>query len=267
MRLIEYKERNSIIHKLDARAKLLLCFILIYFAFLFTHPLFLLALFLFSLLLGYLARIHKEIVLRVIILSPLLIFSFILWSIFYHSSLFTTSSRTETLLTIGPFTIDKISFMYGLAMPLRIAIVVISPIIFLMTTRLSEIIYGLNKMGVPYILAFTFGLSIKLVSSISDQFLTIKQAQASRGLETEKGGLIKRIKSHIPIIIPLTIRGIEISDQLGMALSIKGFNPSNRRTFYKRFKMKSIDYAIVVFCLVLSVLFTIMRLQGFGVIT
>jgi energy-coupling factor transport system permease protein len=156
--------------------------------------------------------------------------------------------------------------MYGLAMPFRILTVLISPIIFLMTTKLSDIIHALTKLGLPYAWAFTFGLSTKLVSVIGNEFTIIKQTQTSRGLETEKGNLIKRIKSHIPIIIPLTIKGIELSNQLGMSMSIKGFNPNSKRTFYRQLKMKNIDYAILSICLTSLLLSIFMRIIGIGVI-
>jgi len=266
MKLIEYKKKNSVIHKLDARTKLILCATLILLAFIFNDPLFLFALFLFSIYLSYLAEIHHEVIPRIKILAPSIIMSFFLWALFHRWSLFGSTEIVDVVFTLGPLTVDRIGLMYGLAMPFRVMTVLISPIIFLMTTKLSDVIHCLTKLGLPYPWAFTFGLSTKLVSVIGNEFMTIKQAQMSRGLETEKGSLIKRIKSHIPIIVPLTIKGIELSDQLGMSMSIKGFNPNSKRTFYRQLKMRKIDFLILIICLTSLLVSVVMRMGGIGVI-
>jgi energy-coupling factor transport system permease protein len=212
------------------------------------------------------AKIHREVIPRIKILAPLIIMSFFLWALFHRWSLFSSTESIDVIFILGPLTIDRIGLMYGLAMPFRVMIVLISPIIFLMTTKLSDIIQCLTKLGIPYSWAFTFGLSTKLVSVIGNEFTTIKQAQMSRGLETERGGLIKRIKSHVPIIVPLTVRGIELSDQLGMSMSIKGFDPNNKRTFYRQLKMRKIDFLILIMCLASLFVSVVMRVSGIGVV-
>jgi len=266
MELIGYKNKDSIIHKLDARTKLILSTTLILLAFVFNHPLFLFVLFLFSICLCYIAKIHKEVFVRTFVLIPLILLSFFLWSFFYKPS--SISSKTQdTVISLGPLSATTKGLMYGLAMPFRIIIVLVSSIIFLMTTRLSDFICALKKLGFPYVWAFTFGLSTRLVSTIGNEFTTIKQAQASRGLETEKGNLVRRIKSHIPIVVPLTMKGLELSDQLGMSMSLKGFNPNNKRTFYRELKMKNVDYLVILLCLASLAISIILRINGIGVIT
>jgi energy-coupling factor transport system permease protein len=266
MELIGYKNKDSIIHKLDARTKLILSTTLILLAFIFNHPLFLFVLFLFSICLCYIAKIHKEVFVRTFVLIPLILLSFFLWSFFYKPS--SISSKTQdTVIGLGPLNATTKGLMYGLAMPFRIIVVLVSSILFLMTTKLSDFIYALKKLGLPYVWAFTFGLSTRLLSTIGNEFTTIKQAQASRGLETEKGNLVRRIKSHIPIVVPLTMKGLELSEQLGMSMSLKGFNPNNRRTFYRELKMRSVDYLVILVCLASLAISTILRINGIGVIT
>jgi len=267
MELIGYKNKDSIIHKLDARTKLILSTTLILLAFIFNHPLFLFVLFLFSICLCYIAKIHKEVFVRTFVLIPLILLSFFLWSFFYKPSSISSTKTQDTVVSLGPLNATTNGLLYGLAMPFRIVVVLVSSILFLMTTKLSDFIYALKKLGFPYVWAFTLGLSTRLVSTIGNEFTTIKQAQASRGLETEKGNLVRRIKSHIPIVVPLTMKGLELSEQLGMSMSLKGFNPNNRRTFYRELKMKSVDYLIILICLASLVISIILRINRIGVIT
>jgi energy-coupling factor transport system permease protein len=266
MEFIGYKNKDSIIHKLDARTKLILSTTLILLAFIFNHPVFLFVLFLFSICLCYIAKIHKEVFVRTFVLIPLILLSFFLWSFFYKPSSISFKTQ-DTVIGLGPLNATTKGLMYGLAMPFRIIVVLVSSILFLMTTKLSDFIYALKKLGLPYVWAFTFGLSTRLVSTIGNEFTTIKQAQASRGLETEKGNLVRRIKSHIPIVVPLTMKGLELSEQLGMSMSLKGFNPNNRRTFYRELKMKSVDYLVILVCLASLAISIILRINGIGVIT
>ena len=267
MELIAYKDKDSIIHKLDARTKLILSSTFILLAFIFNHPLFLFILFLFSICLCYIAKVHKEVFVKTFALFPLILLSFFLWSFFYKPSYISSTQTTDIVISLGPLNTTTKALMYGLAMPFRIVVVLISSILFLMTTKLSDFIYALKKLGLPYTWAFTFGLSTRLVSTIGNEFTTIKQAQASRGLETEKGGLVRRIKAHIPIVVPLTMKGLEFSDQLGMSMSLKGFNPNSKRTFYRELKMESIDYLVIAICLASLVVSIILRINGIGVIT
>jgi energy-coupling factor transport system permease protein len=73
-------------------------------------------------------------------------------------------------------------------------------------------------------MVFTLGLTLRHISTFSDEYITIKEAQTSRGLELDKGFLIKRIRNYIPVLIPLLIRSIENAERLSLAMDLKLFS-------------------------------------------
>jgi energy-coupling factor transport system permease protein len=216
--------------------------------------------------LSFVAKIQHEFLQRVKLLATVVIMAFVLWALFWRWSLFASTAPSEVILKIGPITVDKLGLVYGFAMPFRVLVMIGTPMLFFMTTRLSEFVLCLVKLKLPYKWAFAFGLSAKLVSLLGDEFETIKHAQTARGLELEKGNLIRRIKAYVPILIPLTLRGLELSDQISIAMDTKAFGVEEKRTFYRDLKMKRIDYLIVIFSFIALVIGIILRLFGIGVI-
>ncbi|HDJ89985.1 MAG TPA: energy-coupling factor transporter transmembrane protein EcfT, partial [Thermoprotei archaeon] len=129
------------------------------------------------------------------------------------------------------------------------------------TTTIREFIISLTKMGIPYIASFTFGLAAQLIFSLSDEFEKIKNAQIARGLEVDRGNLFKRIKNYIPILIPFTVRSIELADEINLAINLKNFDPSIKR-FYGDRGMNSTDYLLISLSLIFLSLSLIIRFGG-----
>jgi len=251
MKLVGYVKRNSPIHRLDPRAKLLMTASIVALSLLFPSPIHQLALLSSIILLSFLAKVHRDFLPRFKTLSGMVIAAFFLWSLFYRYSLFSASEGSEVLFSYGPITLDTFGLVYGLGMALRILVMIGAPLLLIMTTTMGELAGALVKLGVPYKAAFTFGLSVRLVPSLADEMVTIKEAQSARGLELDKGGLISRVKGYIPILIPLMLRAFELSDRMSVAMGLKGFG-SGKRTSYRRFELERRDVvALVLSALVL----------------
>jgi len=232
----------------------------------FNSPVFLVGLFLVVTSLLFVARVHREFFKRVKALASTVVMAFILWSLFYRWSLFNPSDSTEVILTIGPITLYRLGLIYAVSMPFRVLVMIGAPLLFFMTTTLSELVLAFARVGIPYRVAFTLGLSGKLVPLLENEFKTIKQAQTARGLELDKGGLVKRVRNYIPVLIPLTFRSLELSDQMSIAMETKGFAMKDERTFYKDIEMKRIDYLVVAFSLLALGLGISLRFFGVGII-
>jgi len=73
----------------------------------------------------------------------------------------------------------------------------------------------------------------------------VVDAQRSRGLELDKGNLLRRIRNYIPILIPLLLIAIRRSLELAEALESRGFPGKEGRTSLFQLKLKRGDYAII----------------------
>jgi len=144
-------------------------------------------------------------------MSPMFILAFILWSIFYNLSLF------------HRFYGESFMFNIGLYMTLRLFLIVSTSLLFVSTVSPRDVIVSLRYLKLPYKMVFTLGLTLRHISTFSEEYVIIKEAQTSRGLELDKGLLIKRVKNYVHLLVPLLIRSIENAEKLSLAMDLKLF--------------------------------------------
>jgi len=141
------------------------------------------------------------------------------------------------------------SFTFSLAMTVRFIVLVSSFSIFFITTSPDDLGLALEQMRVPFAFTFTFTTAIRLVPTMAVDAQTVVDAQKSRGLELEKGNILKRVKNYIPILVPLIVSAIRRSMELAEALESRGFGASKRRSRYVTLKMRWVDYAVIILTL------------------
>ena len=80
------------------------------------------------------------------------------------------------------------------------------------------------------------------------------KAQSARGADFDTGGLIKKAKAMIPLLIPLFISSFRRADELALAMECRGYHGGEGRTKLKELKFKKIDLiAFLVFALLAGV--------------
>ncbi len=213
-----YLDRNTIFHRLDPRTKIFILMTIFVVVLYFEHPLWVLPAFILILLQGYFARSLVNLKRIRLILIILAISSLILWNLFTRGKtpLFGPVTR-EGLL----FSIDRILLMMSL---------IIEGMIFLSTTRTEEFVLGMIRLGLPYRVGFAISTALRMVPTIFASVSIIGQAQRSRGLDLESGGLAARIRTYIPLLVPIFLHTLRSTDQLAKALESRGFGARHRRT-------------------------------------
>jgi len=253
-----YLDKESFLHRLHPVTKIAGLILLFIWAMVFNHPLYICIVFLMVFFLSILARSLSNFKKFWITLIILAFFSTLLWSFFLRGP--------TRLFKLGFIQISKESLLYGLAMGIRIDTMIVSGIIFLSTTRTEDFTQGLSTLGLPFPVSFALSLSFRLVPTFSATTSTIIQAQKSRGLDLESGRLLKRIRKHIPLFVPILIHAIRNTDLLAMALESKGFGFKNRRTYYLHFRSTWQDWLSIGILAGLIGFSFYLRLNGHGVI-
>ena len=82
----------------------------------------------------------------------------------------------------------------------------------------------------PYEFAFAFTTAVRFVPVLAEEAQTIMDAQKARGLELEKGGLLKRIRNYVPVLIPLIVSAIRRSLELAEAMESRAWGATKKRT-------------------------------------
>ena len=86
-------------------------------------------------------------------------------------------------------------------------------------------------------------------------------AQKARGADFENGGLFKRIKALVPILIPLIIGAFRRADELGDAMDARCYAGSKVRTKYKKLALGWRDILAVLLISALFVAIILLRLH------
>ena len=144
-----------------------------------------------------------------------------------------------------PITWSKPSFIYGLAMGLRINAFLIAGLALLCSTRTEEFTVGLRALGLPQMMSLAFSLAFRLVPTFATTAATVIQAQRSRGHDVATGGLIRRIRASIPLVVPVLAYALRNAGGLSMALEAKGLGARPERTRYLQFRVRAADVIAV----------------------
>ena len=82
----------------------------------------------------------------------------------------------------------------------------------------------------------------------------IMNAQKARGMDFGEGNLLKKIKSVIPILIPLFVSSFRRADDLAVAMESRGYQGGDGRTKYRQLKWQSRDSLLVVSIIIMTIL-------------
>ncbi|WP_227762407.1 energy-coupling factor transporter transmembrane component T family protein [Zhaonella formicivorans] len=229
MEMFLYLDKDTYMHRLDPRTKIFIMLGSFVIAMLcYTLPA-LLTVGLIVVLYGASGKTLVNLKRIFYILVTIIIFSMVIWS--------PTAGGVNKIW--GPFTWD--GMLYGLAMGVKIDVMIIAGMIFLSSTKIEEIAIGLVKLGLPYRAAFAFSTALRLVPMIVANSYTIIQAQKSRGLDLDTGSIVARAKKYVPLLVPVFISLIRGTNVFAMALESKGFGYSDVRSSYLEVGFKKSD--------------------------
>lgn len=94
-------------------------------------------------------------------------------------------------------------------------------------------------------LALVFGLAVRFLPLTLAEAERIRTAQLNRGLEVG-GGLIQRVRSLIPLAVPLVAGTLDKADGITTALIVRGYDLHKPRTCYQPLKLGWRDAAALV---------------------
>ena len=247
MNLFLYLDRDSPVHRLDPRTKLFLMLGSFVAAVLFFTPGPLLLLLGVLLLYGALGRALGNLRRVWVLLLSIAAVSILSWSVFAGGS------------TPLVWRMTREGVLYGIGAAVKIDSMIVSGLVFLSTTKTEEIVLGLIRLRVPFQAAFAFSLAIRMVPTIIGTAVTVTEAQRSRGLDTERGGPVARLRSYIPLLVPIFLQTLRNTDQLAKALESRGFGARRTRTSLLAIGFRTRDVAALILGSAVLFLFVAVR--------
>ena len=145
----------------------------------------------------------------------------------------------------GIITITETGLRTSVFMAVRLVLLVAGSSLMTFTTTPNELTDGieellgpLNKIHVPvHEIAMMMSIALRFIPILIEETDKIMKAQMARGADFESGNLLKKVKSMIPLLVPLFVSAFRRADDLAMAMEARCYNGGEGRT-----KMKPLRY-------------------------
>jgi len=239
----QYLPGNSAIHRLDPRTKIILTLLYMVCLFIVNNlPAFLLI----SILMAVVTKI-SGIPIKFILKSIKPLYFFIVFTAILN--IFMTDGHY--LFRYGWLHISIEGIYNTVLMSTRLILLVggsslltytTSPIV--LTDGIERLLKPLEKIKFPaHELAMMMTIALRFIPTIIEETDKIIKAQTARGADFDTGGLIKKAKAMIPLLIPLFVSSFRRADELALAMECRGYHGGSGRTKLKQLKYKKLDYA------------------------
>jgi len=234
----QYFPGNSVIHRLDPRAKLIMLVVYIVALFMASGWIAYALLGTFLVAIIKISTIPPKSILKG--MKPLvmiLIFTGVL-------NLFFTQEG-KILVDIGFLKIYSGGLSRAVMMVLRILMLITCTFLLTYTTSpialtdgLEALLNPLKKIKVPvHELSMMMCIALRFIPTLIEETDKIMCAQKARGADFENGSLVDRAKALIPILVPLFISAFRRADELATAMECRCYQGGEGRT-----KMKMLRY-------------------------
>ena len=151
------------------------------------------------------------------------------------------------------YTVTSEQLFYLFNVMLKYFTVVPIALLFITTTDPSEFAASLNKIGIPYKIAYAVAITLRYLGDVQADYTEISQAQQARGVDlSKKAPLKKRIAGLAGIAVPLIFSSLDHIDLVSNAMDLRGFGKNPHRTWYSARPFQKADYAVMIATVLLS---------------
>lgn len=146
---------------------------------------------------------------------------------------------------------------------LRFTLIILISTILTLTTMPLEIADGIEYLLTPLKffrvpvqrIALIMSIALRFVPTLFDQAIKIMNAQRARGADFNDGSILKRMKSIVPLFVPLFISSLNTALDLSTAMEARGYQENAPRSKYRLLQWSKVDLLVLgYFCLSVVVL-------------
>lgn len=134
-----------------------------------------------------------------------------------------------------------------------------------MTDGLERVLSPLRFIGVPvHDFSMILTIALRFIPTLVEETDKIISAQKSRGVSFDTGGLVKRVKALIPILIPLFYSAVRRALELAEAMECRLYTGGKGRTRMKVLRCTARDFIFLF--VMLGVCAAVFFLNGYEII-
>ncbi|WP_375752202.1 energy-coupling factor transporter transmembrane component T family protein [Vibrio sp. HN007] len=164
---------------------------------------------------------------------------------------------SETIWLSLPYgySITKETVFYLVTVTLKYFSMFPIALVFVFTTHPTEFAASLNKLKVPYKIAYAVSLTLRYLPEIKKDFVNIMHAQQARGIElSKKAPFFERVKNIVRILGPLIFSSLDKADDISNAMTLRGFGRHQSRTWYSLKPIKRVDVVCILGIMLITIL-------------
>ena len=258
----QYYPADSVLHKLDPRVKLAATLIFIISLFVFRSPEAYMAATVFLGAVIYISKVPLKFMMRGLKSIILLLMITVVFNLFLTPG--------TAVIRIWRLQITKEGIVTAVSMAVRLIYLIVGASVMTLTTTPNDLSDGLEKALTPlkkirvpvHEISMMMSIALRFIPILLEETDKIMKAQMARGADFETGGLIKKAKSMIPLLVPLFISAFRRANDLAMAMEARGYHGGEGRTKMKPLVYKKRDYTAYL-CLLayLILMFLVNRLH------
>ena len=243
-----YTEGNTFLHRIDPRVKIVAILLLTVLALIISNLYYLLVLLAFILLLLSLGRATlKKTFFALRLVLRIMVLIVILWPFF-------NPIGTPVLFQYGIIKITEPGIIQGITVAVRIACLASVWYILMFTTSQRDLVRALVKLGLRFDFGLTLSIALRFLPTFGATVASIKDAQRARGMEFDRGSIVKRSKNYVAVLVPTIVSALRTADTLSFALQSRAYGARKDRTYLRDLRMRGADYvALAIAALVLVI--------------
>lgn len=173
----------------------------------------------------------------------------------------------RVLVPLGPLTITHEGLQMGVRIFFRLCMLVIVASLMTLTTTpmaltdgLERLMSPLKRLKVPvHEISMMMSIALRFIPTLLEETERIMKAQASRGAEFDTGNLFKRVRSFVPVLVPLFVSAFKRADELAEAMESRGYRGGEGRTRLKVLRFTAVDLKAAVVCAGVCAGFVLLR--------
>ena len=159
----------------------------------------------------------------------------------------------EALASFWIFTITKEGIVTAFFMVLRITMLIMGTFLLTYTTSpialtdgLETLLGPLKRVKVPvHELSMIMSIALRFIPTLIEETDKIMSAQKARGADFESGNLLQRARALVPILVPLFISAFRRADELAVAMECRCYHGGEGRTKLHVLRYQLRDYLVL----------------------
>lgn len=237
----QYYEKESIIHKLDPRLKFIATMVYMISVFCFSRFVGLMVCFLYLAFIIKLSKVPVKFIVRG--LKPLAVL------LIFTMGIHILCTDGYVLFHYGIITVTLEGIRKAFFMVFRMCLLVFGASMMTFTTTpnqltdaMEKIFRPLNRVKIPvHEMAMMMSIALRFIPILLEETDKIMKAQTARGADFETGGIMKKAKAMLPLLVPLFVAAFRRANDLAMAMEARCYRGGKGRTKMRPLKYHMID--------------------------